>query len=125
MTTMTRNATTIPSPRPDVPASGAATDSGADARAREGLQSGQRSRRRLGLILGVTLFFVAACLRIGLVPRTGLWADELFSLAMATGHSLEHKADIADATKGDYVESHDAVAPDVYRQYLRHDSPPA
>jgi hypothetical protein len=80
---------------------------------------------RYVLVAAVALFVVAAVLRIGLVPRSSLWADELFSLAMATGHSLEHKADIADASKGDYVETHDAVAPDVYRQYLRHDSPPA
>jgi hypothetical protein len=73
----------------------------------------------------IALFILAAVVRIGLIPRSGLWADELFSLAMATGHSLEHKADIADASKGDYIETHDAVAPDVYRQYLRHDSPPA
>ena len=33
----------------------------------------------------------------GLVAvQPGLWADEIFSLAMATGHSLEHPAAIAD-----------------------------
>jgi hypothetical protein len=76
-------------------------------------------------VAAIALFIVAAALRIGLIPRSGIWADELFSLAMATGHSLEHKAEMADASQGDYIETHDAVAPDVYRQYLRHDSPPA
>jgi hypothetical protein len=63
--------------------------------------------------------------RLGLVDRQGLWADELFSLAMATGHSLEHPAAGADPARGDYVESPHSVPPSAYSRYLEHDSPPA
>ena len=43
-------------------------------------------RRTLPLIL---LLAVAAFLRIILAFQPGIWGDEIFSLAMATGHSLE------------------------------------
>jgi hypothetical protein len=78
--------------------------------------------RQRATLIAVGLLVVAAVIRIGLVPRTTLWADALFSLAAATGHSPEHKPDVADASKGDYVEVPDPADPDVYRQYLRHDS---
>ena len=38
---------------------------------------------------------IAAVLRIPAVINPGLWVDEMFSIAMATGHGLEHPA--ADA----------------------------
>jgi uncharacterized membrane protein len=63
--------------------------------------------------------------RLGLIDRHGLWADELFSLAMASGHSLEHPAAVADPTLGDYVESPGSLPPSGYSSYLRHESPPA
>lgn len=76
-------------------------------------------------VVPLTLFVVFLVLRVGLVERQGLWTDELFSLAMATGHSLEHPADAADAALGDYVELPGAVAPAFYGSYLEHDNPPA
>src|SRR5689334_20415507 len=100
MTTMTRIATAAP-PRNEI---GAETKTAATAEA-----VGSATRRRTVFVAAVALFVVAAVLRVGLIPRTSLWADELFSLAMATGHSLEHKAETADAAKGDYIETHDAV----------------
>jgi len=51
------------------------------------------------------LVVVAAAARIDLALQPGLWADEIFSLAMATGHSLEHPAATADLHFGDYVET--------------------
>lgn len=47
---------------------------------------------------------VHAAPRLWLADRQGLWADELFSLAMATGHGLEHPAALADPARGDFVE---------------------
>jgi hypothetical protein len=78
-----------------------------------------------GALPGLGLFAVCALLRLALVDRQGLWADELFSLAMATGHSLEQPAAQADPTRGDYVEAPEAVSPAVYSRYLEHDHPPA
>lgn len=82
------------------------------------------SRRRtwmFGLALGV----FGLLLRGALLPRHGLWGDELFSLGMATGHSLEHAARLADPELGDYLELPDAVDVGFYRRLLEHDSPPA
>lgn len=52
----------------------------------------------------LALLVVAAVARGLLVDRHGLWTDELFSLAIATGHSLEHPAAGADPARGDFVE---------------------
>ncbi len=67
----------------------------------------------------------AAAVRLGAVTRQSLWADELFSLAMATGHSLEQPAAAADPAEGDFVESPQAEPPSHYARYLEHDTPPA
>jgi hypothetical protein len=71
------------------------------------------------------LFALFVLLRLGLVNRHGLWADELFSLAIATGHSLEHPPAQADPALGDYIEAPRALPPAAYSRYLKHDSPPA
>ena len=81
-------------------------------------------RQQVGVSAAV-LFALFVLLRLGLVNRHGLWADELFSLAMATGHSLEHPPSQADPAQGDYVEAAHAVPPSAYRRYLEHDHPPA
>jgi uncharacterized membrane protein len=73
----------------------------------------------LAVLVGAGLF------RIGLAVRPGLWGDEVFSLATATGHSLEHPAAQADTALGDYVEAPDPLPPAAYRRYLEHDDPPA
>ena len=70
------------------------------------------------------LFAVAAILRIGLISRSGLWGDEVFSLAVATGHSLEQSAATARPELGDFVEPNHPVPPEEFRRYLNHDSPP-
>src|SRR5437899_1788870 len=51
------------------------------------------------------VFALAALVRVDIASRSGLWADEVFSLAIATGHSLEQPAAAADPTLGDFVES--------------------
>ncbi len=81
-----------------------------------------RSRRMLSALL---LFGVAVVLRFVLAGERGLWADELFSLAMATGHSLEHPAADADPAQGDFVEQREAQPPAAYARYLEHENPPA
>ena len=72
----------------------------------------------------VGLLIVAAlAVRVGVAARQALWADEIFSLAMATGHSLEHPAAQADPTRGDYVQWPEARPASAYRMYLEHQNP--
>ncbi|MFL5475390.1 MAG: glycosyltransferase family 39 protein [Gemmatimonadales bacterium] len=77
------------------------------------------------MLSALLLFGVAAVLRFVLAGERGLWADELFSLAMATGHSLEHPAADADPAQGDFVEQPEAQPPAAYARYLEHEKPPA
>ncbi len=77
----------------------------------------------LWTLLGV--FVIAALLWICVAGRSGLWVDEVFSLAIATGHSLEHPTAAADPTQGDFVEPDHAVPTEEFRRYLKHDNPPA
>jgi 4-amino-4-deoxy-L-arabinose transferase-like glycosyltransferase len=60
-----------------------------------------------------------------LALRPGLWGDEIFSLAMATGHSLEHPAAEADPALGDFVEPQQAVFPSALWRYTAHENPAA
>ena len=73
----------------------------------------------------VGVFVIAALLWICIAGRSGLWADEVFSLAIAAGHSLEHPAAAANVTLGDFVEPDHPVPAEQFRRYLRHDEPPA
>lgn len=77
------------------------------------------------MLSALLLFGVAVVLRFVLAGERGLWADELFSLAMATGHSLEHPAADADPAHDDFVEQREAQPPAAYARYLEHESPPA
>jgi hypothetical protein len=77
-------------------------------------------------VKGLLLIVVMAALpRIVSMSRQDLWADELFSLAVATGHSLEHPASAAVAADGDFVEPPGAVPAAAFRRYLSHESPAA
>ncbi|MBW8877750.1 MAG: glycosyltransferase family 39 protein [Acidobacteria bacterium] len=80
---------------------------------------------RLGRAVWVALFGIAMLLRLSLLDRQGLWVDEVFSLAMATGHSIEQDPAISRPELGDFVEPRAAVPPAELRRYLQHDSPPA
>lgn len=81
--------------------------------------------RRKGLLLALFLLTIAALIRVGLALRPGLWVDEIFSLAVATGHSLEHPAAEADPRLGDYIEGPQAQPPSVWRRYMEAEVPPA
>ncbi len=70
------------------------------------------------------VFALVACLELSLLPRQSLWIDEIFSLAMATGHSLEHPAATADKTKGDFIEPLLPMPAADWQQYLKHDAWP-
>jgi len=71
------------------------------------------------------LFGTAALLRCILAGERGLWADEIFSLAMATGHSLEHPAAAADPAYFDFVEPEGAEPAGSFGRYLRYEEQPA
>src|SRR5262245_59368711 len=83
---------------------------------------GGRGGRVVALLVVIAL---AAALRVALLDRQGLWADELFSLAIATGHSLEHPAAEADPAQGDYVEAPTPLPASDFKRYLQHEDPPA
>ena len=73
----------------------------------------------------LAVFVVAALVRLGLTGWHSLWVDEVFSLAIATGHSLEHPAATADPALGDFVEPKGPVHAEEFQRYLAHDDPPA
>jgi hypothetical protein len=81
--------------------------------------------RRAGRAVWLALFAAAALLRWPWQERQGLWADEIFSLAVATGHSLEHAAAAADPALGDFVEGQGARPARDWASYLAQDDPPA
>jgi hypothetical protein len=64
-------------------------------------------------------------LRVVAALRPGLWGDEIFSLAMATGHSLEHPPAAANPSLGDFVEPRHAVPPKFFNRYTEQEDPPA
>jgi hypothetical protein len=69
----------------------------------------------------VLLVLTTLTLRTVIALRPGLWADEIFSLAMATGHSLEHPAADADVSRGDFVEPREAEPARAFRRYTEHE----
>lgn len=69
----------------------------------------------------LALLVVGAVARGLLVDRQGLWTDEYFSLAMATGHGLEHPAAAADPALGDFVERRAARPIEEYASYVAPD----
>src|SRR6516225_1951181 len=80
-------------------------------------------RRQRWLLL--LIFLVMAGLQIALATRQPLWVDEIFSVAMATGHSLEHPAATAKPEQGDFVEPNEPVPASLFNRYTQHESPPA
>jgi hypothetical protein len=81
--------------------------------------------RRAPLFLVLLAVLLAGVVRWPLLTRQGLWVDEVFSLALATGHSLEHPAAEAEEALGDFVERATARPAQEWRALLEHDSPPA
>lgn len=82
-----------------------------------------RPRWPVPVVLALVLAGIG--LRIAAATRPGLWGDEIFSLSMATGHSLEHPAAVARPALGDFVEPREARPPQVFQRYAEHDDPPA
>jgi 4-amino-4-deoxy-L-arabinose transferase-like glycosyltransferase len=75
--------------------------------------------------LAALLLLAGLALRVLLALRPGLWVDEVFSLAMATGHSLEHPARAADPVQGDFVEAPGPRSAREFAGYVAHEAPPA
>jgi hypothetical protein len=73
----------------------------------------------------VLLVCAAMVLRTVLALRPGVWGDEIFSLAMATGHSLEHPAAEARPALGDFVQPPGVAASSSFRRYAEHERPAA
>ena len=90
-----------------------------------GFASLAKDERLHFLWIFLAIFILAAGVRVSLAGRHCLWVDELFSLAIATGHSLEHPATAAKPELGDFVESEHAVPAEELSRYLKHDNPPA
>jgi uncharacterized membrane protein len=86
---------------------------------------GQKRAERNQLLMLLAIFLGMAALQVSLARRPSLWTDEIFSLALATGHSLEHPAAAADPKLGDFVEPDHPVETEYFRRYLKHDDPPA
>ena len=68
---------------------------------------------------------VAAFVDVVVASRSGLWRDEISSLAKATGHNLERPIHLADPKQGDFTEPEHPVPAEEFRRYLKHDDPPA
>jgi hypothetical protein len=80
-------------------------------------------RRNFWLLL--LAYALMAVVQVVVASRSGLWADEVFSLAIATGHSLEHPAAAAAPSLGDFIERDSPVPAEEFQHYLKHDTPPA
>src|ERR1700756_3834632 len=76
--------------------------------------------KTLWLILAIAC--VATSVDVVVAGRSGLWMDEVFSLAMATGHRLDFSPCVVDPKQGDFVEPKQPIPAGELRRYLEHDS---
>jgi hypothetical protein len=76
-------------------------------------------------LLATILVISAGILDLRILRRQTLWVDELFSLAIATGHSVEHPSVKANPTLGDFVQADHPVPMSYYRAYVDHQFPRA
>jgi uncharacterized membrane protein len=67
--------------------------------------------------------FAVVAIQFAVLGRQSLWV-EVFSLAMAHGHSLEHSPAVADPARGDFVETDHAIPAGELQRYLKHETPP-
>lgn len=81
------------------------------------------AEKRVRLGVGLALIALMLLMQAALFPRQSLWPDEVFSLAMATGHSLEHPAAKADRSKGDFVQTEGSLPAAEWRKYIEHETP--
>jgi len=82
-------------------------------------------RRSRSLWVLAAALVLTLLVRAPLLTHQGLWVDEIFSLALATGHSLEQPAAESDAALGDFVQGEAPRPAAEWRAYLRHDEVPA
>lgn len=82
------------------------------------------SRPSWPLWIVLLLVLAGAAFRVDVALQPGLWGDEIFSLAMATGHSLEHPPAQADSSRGDFAEPRQPRSPLAFRRYAEHETPP-
>src|SRR6478736_1598191 len=77
-------------------------DQSGQATATQGLEkvSHARSKWRRATTICLAAVVASLSLQLAIIHRHGLWTDEVFSLAMATGHSLEHPSRVADPALG-------------------------
>jgi hypothetical protein len=79
--------------------------------------------RRRWLLIGIC--GLAAIIQIVVARQSSLWVDEVFSLALATGHSLDHPAAKANPMLGDFIEGDQPWPVQQFQRYLQHSHPPA
>jgi Dolichyl-phosphate-mannose-protein mannosyltransferase len=87
------------------------------------IREGTSRHQTFWLILAIAC--LAAFVDVVVASRSGLWLDEISSLAKATGHTLDPRVYAADPKQGDFVEPRHPVPADEFRRYLKHDNPPA
>jgi uncharacterized membrane protein len=81
--------------------------------------AGGRCRRRLHWLAVLGLFVLAVVLRCALVEHQAIWGDEAFSLATATGHSLEQPAAQSNPARGDFVDQQRTLSVHELAQYAQ------
>jgi hypothetical protein len=79
-----------------------------------------RGRRGRAALL-FALVLAAAGIRATVAGRQPLEIDEVFSLGISTGHSLEHPAAAARPELGDFVQADRLMPATAYRRYLGHE----
>jgi hypothetical protein len=90
-----------------------------------GIPFHERTSRHQTLWLILSIACLAAFVDVAVASRSGLWRDEISSLAKATGHCLDEPAQVADPKQGDFIDPERPVPADEFRRYLKHDDPPA
>jgi hypothetical protein len=87
------------------------------------IREGISRHQSLWLVLAIAC--LAAFVDVVVASRSGLWRDEISSLAKATGHSLEQAASVTNVKQGDFLDPDHPIPTDEFRRYLKHDDPPA
>lgn len=80
-----------------------------------------RASDRLNFYGLLVLIVLASVVRLAVIDSQGLWADELFSVAIATGHSLEHPSEMTDPAQGDFYQGDSPRTASEWRRYLEYD----
>ena len=76
------------------------------------------SRNRIGALAFALLVVVFLSARIYIAQRESLWADELYTLSVTTGHSIWQLPEQTRPDLGDYFDPPRPQAAAVYRKYI-------